>query len=109
MSTTTYLCDLPSRTYVDIDKASDLWYAAIEAGARPKAPMITADFLRAFFAEHSDWPWHPDLVLRWQAEICEGRPVAMWTEHDDDRPWIDWDRTDFRREGWREVDVWSTP
>lgn len=110
MSNEHFLCDAPSRTYVDLDKASELRFAMDAAGLGCKQPTITGDFLREFFAANPDcWPFDVAAVLQWQAETCGGRPVSMWTEYDDDRPWIDWERDDLRAEGWREVWVWPTP
>lgn len=105
MGTCYWVADLPSKRYVDIDKAYDLSHAMDALGLAMGEPVLTAEILATFLVEHPDEAPRIEPVLRWQREACEGRPLSLWHEHMDDRPWIDWDGPNYRRPDWTEDDV----
>ena len=94
MGTTYWACDDAGKRWADLGKAYDLSDAVSAAGLDAHQPVLTADFLTAYLAATPDDPCI-EALLRWQREVCGGRPLSLWNEHADDRPWMDWDSPDF--------------
>lgn len=100
MGTAHYLVDPVGKRVLDIGKALSLDLAAMDFYAGGLTPeRIAAGRMADPYDNGGDSL--ADDVLRWQAEVCGGRPLQGFNEHQDPLPWESQDGGWWTtRDGW---------